>query len=531
MFLWLFDNIFPMKTEPTLTFDDLQNQLKHHSIMIEGLSKLLSERDSTIHHLKEQLEWFKRQFFGKKSEKIIDNDPQIYLPGLEPGKVDASEMATSSTEDKKITLTRKLPERNGQDAVEVDPSLPIKTTVIDLKEEEKICKETGERLVEIGRDKSYKIAYQPGSYFVKEIIRLKYAHPKLAELGVKTANLPESLLTKCQADDSLLAHIITEKFVNHMPLYRLAEQMGRDGLEISRKLLSQWVIRAGMAVKPLYDVMVSSILASGVVFMDETTVKVQAKNKCDTGYVWVLAGGRSASPPYRIYNFRSNRCHKNAWDILKDYRGILHSDKYGAYQSLAEKKIITWCPCMAHARRKFFEAQAGDPIFRAWVLRKIKYLFMLEKVAWARSPQERLKIRQQYEVPILDELAACMQKRITEGVLLPKSKLREAIGYYLGLIPYLKNYTTDAFARLDNNVAERAIRPLTIGRKNWIFFGSEDGGQAATILLSLVQTCRGLDINPTEYLEDVFRRLMSHSANKLEELLPDRWLAAKQAAL
>ena len=208
-----------------------------------------------------------------------------------------------------------------------------------------------------------------------------------------------------------------------------------------------------------------------------------------------------------------------------------HSDKYGAYQSLAEKKIITWCPCMAHARRKFFEAQAGDPIFRAWVLRKIKYLFMLEKVAWARSPQERLKIRQQYEVPILDELAGRMQKRITEGVLLPKSKLREAIGYYLGLIPYLKNYTTDAFARLDNNVAERAIRPLTIGRKNWIFFGSEDGGQAATILLSLVQTCRGLDINPTEYLEDVFRRLMSHSANKLEELLPDRWLAAKQAAL
>lgn len=186
---------------------------------------------------------------------------------------------------------------------------------------------------------------------------------------------------------------------------------------------------------------------------------------------------------------------------------------------------------MAHARRKFFEAQAGDPIFRAWVLRKIKYLFMLEKVAWARSPQERLKIRQQYEVPILDELAGRMQKRITEGVLLPKSKLREAIGYYLGLIPYLKNYTTDAFARLDNNVAERAIRPLTIGRKNWIFFGSEDGGQAATILLSLVQTCRGLDINPTEYLEDVFRRLMSHSANKLEELLPDRWLAAKQAAL
>lgn len=152
---------------------------------------------------------------------------------------------------------------------------------------------------------------------------------------------------------------------------------------------------------------------------------------------------------------------------------------------------------------------------------------MLEKVAWNRSPEERLRIRKEKEEPIIDELINKIKSRLLAGNLLPKSKLREALGYFCGLIPYLKNYTKHAFARMDNNVAERAIRPLAIGRKNWLFFGSEDGGEAGAILFSFVQTCRGLGINPREYLEDIFRRLMSHSSQRLEELLPDHWLLAK----
>ncbi len=176
-----------------------------------------------------------------------------------------------------------------------------------------------------------------------------------------------------------------------------------------------------------------------------------------------------------------------------------------------------------HTRRKFFEAEVGDLIFREWVLRKIKYLFMLEKVAWKRSPEERLEIRLEKEIPIIDELIAKIKGKLTDGRILPKSKLREAIGYFCGLIPHLKNYTKSPWARLDNNVAERAIRPLAIGRKNWLFFGSVEGGEAGGVILSLVQTCRGLGINPMEYLEDVMRRLMGHNAQKLHELLPDQW--------
>jgi len=178
-------------------------------------------------------------------------------------------------------------------------------------------------------------------------------------------------------------------------------------------------------------------------------------------------------------------------------------------------------------RRKFFEAESGDPKFRKWVLRQIRYLFMFERVAWERSEEERLRIRREKKVPIINGLIKAVKEKLVEGKLLPKSKFRDALGYFCGLIPFLKNYTKDPWARLDNNVAERAVRPLAIGRKNWLFVGSPQGGESAATLLSLVQTCRALGGNPREYLEDILRRLMSHPFNKLEELLPDNWAKAK----
>jgi transposase len=490
----------------------------------EKLQNEITELRCEVIYLKEQLDWFKRQIFGKKSERIASdlNNEQMQLEGFEDQEAQNQEQTHTVPAHQ-----RRKPKRNGQDAITLDPNLPVRTTIIDIPDEEKICKETGTPLVKIGDETTHKLAQEPGSYYIKEIIRPKYAHPQKPEAGVLTAPLPDSLLPKCRADDSLLAEIVTQKFADHMPLYRIVEQMGRVGVGISRKLLSQWVVRCGMALKPLYEVMVRLILESENVFIDESPVKLQAKDQCKTAYMWVIVGGNSSNPSYRAYDFRTNRCHDNVLDILQEYRGVLHSDKYGAYQRLAEKKVITWCPCWAHIRRKFFDAESGDPPFRTLVLRKIRYLFMLEKVAWARSKEERLRIRQEKEIPIIDELIQRIKGRLTDGKILPKSKLREALGYFCGLTPYLKNYTKHPFARLDNNVAERAVRPLAIGRKNWLFFGSEDGGEAGAILLSLVQTCRGLGVNPREYLEDVFRRLMGHNAQRLDELLPDRWLLAR----
>jgi len=516
-----------MTTDVNSDLEQLKNQLVDRDQKITSLQEQhqtqIVMRDKKIKELEEQLDWFKRQIFGQKSERLVSdlNNAQMKFEGFDVPQTPPDKEQAQTTS----TRPRRKPKRDGQDAISIPENLPVTTVVLDVPEAEKVCKETGIPLVHIGNEVSHKLAHKPGSYYIKEIIRPKYAHPKKPEEGILTAELPDSIIPKCRADESLLAEIVTRKFADHSPFYRTNETMGRDHVYISRKLLSQWTIRCGLALKPLHDLMLKMALEGGVIFVDEAPVDLQAKGKCKSAYVWTVVGGKNAT--YRIYNFRENRSHKHAFDILKGYRGSLHSDKYDAYLKLAQEKDILWHPCWAHIRRKFFEADSGDLPFRDWVLRKIRYLFMLERVAWARSPEERLKIREEKEVPIIDELIQKIKDRLSEGNLLPKSKFREALGYFCGLIPYLKNYTKHPFARMDNNVAERAIRPLTIGRKNWLFFGSKNGGEAGSILLSFIQTCRALGINPRDYLEDVFRRLMSHNSQKLEELLPDQWLLAR----
>ena len=512
-----FDIISTMNTAQVITPNQLENE-------IALLSKKLTESDAKIFCLEEQLAWFKRQLFGKKSEKTVSNlnNEQLSLEGFD-------EVSAAAQEPEKIipAHTRRKPNRNGQDKIKLPSDLPVVTVILDLPEDQKICQETGVQLVKIGEEITHKLAHTPGSYFIKEIIRPKYAHPGQEEKGIQTAELPESLLPKCRADDSFLADILVKKFADHLPLYRISEILSREGIGISRKLLSQWVVRSGISLAPLYDEMLKQILKNGNIFVDETPVSVLDEHKVRTGYMWVIVGGHDSNPAYRIYGF-SDRCYENLFKMIGNYRGGLHSDKYGAYQELAERKQIIWFPCWAHIRRKFFEATAGDADFRKWVLRKIRYLFMLEKVAWSRSPEERLKIRQEKEAPIIDELKKKILDRLSDPRLLPKSKFRESLTYFAGLIPYMKNYTLHAFARLDNNVAERAVRPLAIGRKNWLFFGSNTGGQSAAVILSLVQTCRGLGINPRDYIEDIFGRLMNHNSQKLAELLPDQWLRSRQ---
>ena len=486
---------------------------------IETLQKENAEQRAEILYLKEQIEWFKRQIFGQKSERVVDvNQEQL--------KFDGFEIVERPSNETKIVLAHERKKRTstGKDTIKLPEDLPTETTIIDIPEEEKICKETGLPLKKIGEEVSHKLAHRPGSYFLKKIVRPKYAHPKQEEKGIMIAPMPDALLPKCRADESLLADIITRKFADHTPLYRIAEGFARDNIIISRRLLSQWVIGAGMALKPLYHAMKERILKSSRVHVDESPVDIFDSPKLSQGYMWVLVGGEGADPAYRFYSFYKDRKHQHAEELLGSYSGIIHSDKYGAYETYVRKNGNVWAPCWAHVRRKFFEAEMGDPALRLWVLDQIKQLFAIEETAWTLSPEERLVLRQSQSVPIIDALIERIKKRLTEGIILPKSKFKEALGYFCSLIPYLKNYTEHASARLDNNPAERAIRPLAIGRKNWLFLGSEESGEAAAALLSLVQTCRALNINPRTYLEDICRRIMGHQANKLYELLPDEWL-------
>jgi transposase len=249
--------------------ESTKNKAEFWVAELHSRDQKIAEQNEKIVHLEEQLDWFKRQIFGKRSERIASglNTEQMQFEGFE------------TLENKEQTQTvpahqRRKPNRNGQDAITLPPDLPVKTIFLDIPEEEKICKDTGVPLVKIGEETTHKLAHKPDSYYIKEIIRPKYAHPQKPEAGILTALLPDSIIPKCQADDSLLAEIITAKFADHTPLYRIVEMMGRNEIKISRKLLSQWVIRCGMALKPLYKTMVRLILSGENIFIDESPVKL-----------------------------------------------------------------------------------------------------------------------------------------------------------------------------------------------------------------------------------------------------------------
>ncbi len=493
---------------------------------LESLRKENTYLQDQVKELTEQLAWFKRQIFGQRSEKFIPSNTQELLPGFEMPEAPEKQKRKVSSHERTINNNRSTKLTFPED-------LPVERTVLDLKEEDKICSETGKPLVKIGEDVTQKLAHKPGSFYIKEIIRSKYAALKDNEKTIISADLPDSILPSSKADESFLADILVKKFADHLPLYRQSEMLAREGINVSRQLLAQWVTKCGLALKPLYNKMSQTVLETDNVFADEVPVDMLSpgKGSVHQAYMWVLVGGKQANPAYRIYHFRTDRRHIHVEELLKNYQGVLHSDKYGAYEKLANRKQFIWCPCWAHIRRKFFEAEGGDPEFRELVLTKINELFLLERDVWDRSEEKRLQIRAEKEIPIIDELIFLIKDRLVDGKPMAKSKFREALGYFCSLIPYLKNYTEHPYARLDNNVAERAVRPLAIGRKNWLFLGSEEGGEAAAVILSLAQTCRSLNINPRTYFEDVMRRIMSHNSQKLEELLPDNWLKAKTSSI
>ena len=507
---------------------DISDVLQFQTIIQQKDQRIVA-LEGELFTLKEQLAWLKKQIFGTKSERIVaDLDIQPLLPDVDlscPAPAQEPEKETISYDRNKRAKNR------GSDTISFPDDLPVKRIELDIPEAAKFCPETGLPLVCIGHDISRKLGRTAEQFFIVEYVRPKYASKTLPEFGVATAALPDAIISRCPADESLLAYVLTSKYADHLPLYRLVEILQRSEIKISRQTLSKWVITLGTALSPLYEAMKSRVLANRVIFADETPIdlQVRGKSRCQQAYIWIYAGGGGGDPPYRFFEFCLNRNHEHPLTTLKDYKGFLHSDKYGAYEKLAKNKDITWCPCMAHVRRKFVEAEGGDQLLRRHILRKIRHLFLLERVAWARSAEERLRIRQELEKPVLDQLTRMVKDRLLAGGLLPKSNFAKALNYYISLAPHLPNYLSHPDARLDNNVAERGLRPLTIGRKNWLFVGSEDGGRSAATILSLVQTCRNLGINPQEYLEDVLRRIMAHPAKLIHELLPDNWLAAKKS--
>jgi transposase len=350
---------------------------------------------------------------------------------------------------------------------------------------------------------------------------------------VIAAPKPAMPIAKGLPGPGLLAHLIVSKCVDHLPLNRLERVYQRQGLFLHRSTLCDWMAACADLLRPLYDLMVSVVLQSRSLHTDDTTVKMQelVTHLLSTARLWVYLG--DATHPYNMFDFTVNRKRDGPQRFLANYQGYLHADAFSGYDGLylpdprtAAAGIIE-VACNAHARRKFYEARGSDALRSHQALAYYRQLYELERQAKDFSDAQRLQMRQDLSVPILGQFHTWLEAQRPE--VLPKSPMAAALGYALNNWTALIRYTEAGFLAIDNNVAEREMKRIAIGRKNWLFVGSPRGGQTAAVLFSFTSTCQRLDVEPWRYLRDVLERLPSHPPERLGELLPDEWARAQRA--
>ena len=385
----------------------------------------------------------------------------------------------------------------------------------------------------IGAEVREQLEYVPASLIVIEHVRPKYACPDCVAKVVIAERLPEPI-EKGLPGPGLMAHVITNKYADHLPLYRQEGILLRQGIEISRSTMCDWMAIAAELLAPIVTRMHSEILTSKVVQNDDTPVKVQDHDGkgLKTGRLWASVGDHDH--PYVTYHYTPDRSRAGPEAIFKGFEGYLQADAYSAYDGLYTSGKIIEVGCMMHARRKFYEARTTDPQRSHRALAWISLLYEVEREAKTHATEgyeafvaARHALRGERSRPIFKEFHAWLEAEAPK--VLPKSPIGEAIGYALNHWAALERPLDEGFLELDNGASERALKPVAIGRKNWLFAGSDKGGQTAAVLMSLCTTCKNLGIDPQAYLRDVLERISTHPARRIEELLPDRWQALHQA--
>jgi hypothetical protein len=354
--------------------------------------------------------------------------------------------------------------------------------------------------------------------------------------AVVSAVKPAMPIAKGLPGPGLLAQVIVSKYFDHLPLYRQQHIFARQGISIARSTMCDWMAASAELLGPLYELMVAAVMQSLWLHTDDTPVKNQghAPDATATARFWIYAGDRTH--PYNVFDFTINRKRDGPQQFLKDFHGYLHADAFSGYDALylpsprADGAPIKEVACNAHARRKFHEARGSDLLHSHQALAYYGQLYALERAANTNQfdDAQRLQMRQDFAVPILAKFHAWLEEQRAQ--VLPKSPMAEAIGYALNNWTALSRYTEAGFLSIDNNLAEREMKRIAIGRKNWLHVGSDKGGQTAAVLFSFTATCHRLGIEPWAYLQDILSRLPVTPAAQLAELLPDRWQAARQQA-
>ena len=509
----------------TIHFSDLSPEQVNQ--LVTALQAELGERDEAlkkalekINALTRQIASLQKMLFGKKSERYVDDGTPL-LPGLvlpEMPKPDPAQEINVSAHPRKKSEPHREAGWNG-----FPENLPREEVVLDLPEAEK------KGLELIGYDVNERLVHRQ-EYIVKVIKRAKYSAPGQPDLGVVAAEPMPNVLAensdRAHYDVSVPIHLIYDKFVNHLPFYRQSEDLKRHGIMISRGLMCDWAMTIAFQLKPLYFRLVELVMECQVIHADETPVRMLDKGKCKKCYIWVRRTG--IGPPLTVFYFAQDRTQETAKQLMGNYLGTYVSDHYAGYNLLPGERAACW----AHARRAFFEVQELNDPDRLEALGLIRQMYMNERLAVESAAKRdsetaltkaRKGYRKMTEVLVKGYFSVC--EKIVGRALPPSNPLVKAANYSLKQKEELSVFLKNPLVGIDNNPAENTIRPWALGRKNWLHVGSAKSGPSVAAILSLVESCRRLNIPVREYLMDVLPGLAERKRTDVTTLTPGRWAA------
>jgi len=525
-----------MMERPTQIPDDLPacqellrgvlEQLHEMEVQLADLERQLDETCITNGELqrsydclKEQYEAMKRLWLGPRRERLAEAPGQQHLFDTDGTVSLASELPIPPPAEEPAEQKRK----KGHGRRQIPEHLPRTEVPHDVSAEAKIC-DCGREKVRIGEDVTEQVDYVPGKLTVYRHVYPKYACP-CCKNGVTSPPPAPSPIERGMAGPGLLAYIFVNKFSDHLPTYRQQDILARHGFLVARSTLCDWLAQCAQGLQPLVDLMRERALMSLVLNADETPVSVldPTRDSTRTGYFWVYVG--NGNNPYTIYDYRDSRSRDGPARILKNFRGYLQTDAYAAYESVVLESAGRIIPvgCWAHARREFFDARLNQGYEAHYVLSLVGQLYDIEDEVRLQSPEARLAARQERSVPILDRVEKFLREQ--KGSALPRSQYGKAVGYALNHWPELRRFTENGILEIDNNIAERTMRLCAIGRKNWLFVGSDRGGQTAATCFSILAGAKRHHIEPFAYVRDLLVAISTGEPD-WNVLLPDVWIAA-----
>jgi transposase len=494
--------------------EDQKTKLKNERTKLENeRTRLENERtrlEEKVAELQRQVELLQRMQFGQKRERFEDPN-QMALPlDIEQEVIQAQEEVvkqeiTYSRAKKKHPGRAKLPDHLPVEEIEIYPKGDLS---------DKVC---------IGKEITDVLDYVPGHFKIKRYIRYKYAAKDKDTARITIGELPERIIDKGIPSEGLLSTILVDKYVDHLPLYRQKQRFSRENIDIACSTIDGWAAQSMEALKPLYEKLVMDIKNEGYLQVDETTIKVldqSKKDKAHLGYYWVYHAPISKSV---MFNYSPTRASNAALPILQNFEGYLQTDGYAGYNAYGKKSEVTHLGCWAHARREFERALDNDRPRSQYVLVEIQKLYAVERKAREQglAPRQIKELRLKESLPIINELGKWMFLQIK--LTLPKSQIGKALAYSQSRWDNLSAYLTDGNLQIDNNLVENVIRPVALGRKNYLFAGSHDAAQKAAMAYTFFANCKKQDVNPYTWLKYTLENIQSINHKNITDLYPHNY--------